>query len=109
MPEHDEIKEENKQDAMRQPQFDIGNADFFEFNNDDDDILLNFLKENPYVDNQVAPVLKEVPAAPPSMILQPSVQNVQNVQNIAQRIPTVIPKMYFPGSNVTINYNFQSK
>ena len=103
------------------PSFDLGTFDFLPFE-EDDDILMKYLNENPQlgsdvpVDNKaiaVPPSVKtpvptniSTPAAPP---LQPNVMTntVQNVQNIGY--PPIAPKFLFSNSNVTINYNFNSK
>lgn len=100
------------------------NFDLLEFDAEDDDLLEQFLAKNEKIldldhHNQSENVL--VPAENPGTSAQmpavqaqpgetppaPPLQSVQNVQNYASKLHMlVIPKMYFPGSHVTINYNF---
>lgn len=64
----------------------------------DDQALANFLDET---EKQLAARVPQTPAAPPQMGM-----NITNtVNNVKPNMP--IPMMYFPGSTVTINYNFQ--
>ena len=105
-------KKQDETQILQQPTFDLNNMELFDFENDnDDDVLINFLNANPDLEKQVQPTMPPQQGSAPacSMVLQPSVQNVQNVQNINPGLPAVIPKMYFQGNNVTIYYNFQSK
>ena len=88
--------------------FDLNAVDLFPMD-DNDDALLNFLNANPDLDNAIQPAQQENTPSTSGINVTPNVQNVQNVQNFATNLPSVIPKMYFPGSNVTINYNFHSK
>ena len=96
------------------PTFDLNAMDLFPID-DNDDVLINFINANPDFDKALQPVetQKEPTPAPPPLQadinIQRNVQNVHNVQNFASNLPSVIPKMYFSGSNATINYNFHSK
>ena len=99
------------------PNFDLNAMDLFPIEDNDDDILINFINANPNLENSLLPVQqqRDIPSPPvpapqqADMNIQKSIQNVQNVQSYAANLPSVIPKMYFPGSNITINYNFHSK
>lgn len=74
-----------------------------------DDILINFLNafEQP-ANNEVA-----LPQAPQN-VLQPVGNNnsnnkTMNIQSVQQVTPNkIVPAMYFPNSNVTINYHFSN-
>lgn len=59
---------------------------------------------------QLQPALAQLPAVPqvPKNVLVPINQNmnIQNVQNNNVNPNRLMPAMYFPGSTVTINYNF---
>ena len=95
-----------------QPNFDLNNMELFPMDNEDDYILINFLNQNPNIDSQepnTTGVL--VPTMEKKQDIQPNIttNSVHNVQNIAQNVPAFLPRMYFPGSIVTINYNFHQK
>lgn len=102
---------------------DIANVEFEDWvpieNNKDDFVLADILsvieKENAKVsipqENQVAvPSTSNIQTTmPPTMATPLNTQNPNVVNfNQAQSFP-IVPKMYFPQSNVTINYNFQGK
>ena len=88
--------------------FDLNAVDLFPMDGNDD-VLLNFLNVNLDLDNAIQHAQQANTPSISEINVTPNVQNVQNVQNFATNLPSVIPKMYFPGSNVTINYNFHSK
>lgn len=78
-----------------------------------DDVLINFL--NAFEMPQNNPVQNDLQNAPlphqPTVpnVLQPvatnnNTMNIQNVKNVAPN--QAVPAMYFPNSNVTINYHF---
>ena len=94
------------------------NFDLLEFNPDDDELLEKFLNANQHIlDNTIAPEPEETPVvpsgssiqvpvpAPPQGTRTPHAMQMGLQQNIQQMYP-VVPKMYFPGSHITINYNF---
>ena len=58
---------------------------------DDDELLLQLIRENPS-GNALVPTTSNV--------------NITATNNTMTTSMPVIPKMYFPHSNVTINYNF---
>lgn len=75
---------------------------------DSDENLVKALEE---IEKQNAHLFnhqEQAPSAPtPGNILVPVNHNVQNVQNVQQvSNKNAVPLMYFPGSNVTINYHF---
>ena len=92
------------------PNFEISNMELFAMDSNDDDILLDFLNKNPALETpqfQTLQADQQVQLVQQNM--QQSVTNVQNFQRIQPNLPAIIPKMFFPNSNVTINYNFTSK
>ncbi len=102
------------------------NFDLLEFNTDDDELLEKFLAKNEElleIDNNeenlsestLVPIPEETPQNPAVLITAEQNQPTSAApegKNIHQNFASsrfhmsVIPKMYFPGSNVTINYNF---
>ena len=89
--------------------FDLQGMDIFPVDEEDDDILLKFLNDNPNLERQTLPENNvPVPHLQTEMqVHQPNVTNVQNVQNIVPNMPAFVPKMFFPNSHVVINYNFK--
>ena len=86
--------------------------DLFPIDKEDDDILLNFINSHPELENSTNVTAPQtVPSISPTMDIQPQfmTNNIQNVQNILPTNPAFMPRMYFPGSTVTINYNFNTK
>ena len=65
-----------------------------EFETEDDDYLLDYIRSNP-ID-----VLIDVPQT------NSVTNNMTTMNNTLSSSMPVIPKMYFPQSNVTINYHF---
>ena len=68
----------------------------FEFEQDSDDFLLNYINS--------APQMQKLESPPNTTILAKT-----TTTNTMSRSMPIIPKMYFPNSNVTINYNFNAK
>ena len=64
----------------------------------DDDLLVKFLEDNQDMEN----IQKTLTTQNVAMT-----RTVQNIQTNANMLPHVIPKMFFPNSNVTIYYNFK--
>ena len=60
------------------------------FETDDDDFLLDYLCKNPLQDETEKNVMK----------------NTTTMNNNVTTSMPIVPKMYFPQSNVTINYHF---
>ncbi len=102
------------------------NFDLTQWNNDDDKLFMQFVQQNQHLltddnikentpqeenplDQQLVPVTKntvELVKKPQEKTVQNAQQNLlQNMSNTCFNMP-VLPKMFFPGSNVTINYNF---
>ena len=83
------------------------NFDLLELTNtDDDELLSKYLDENDSIlkehfsncDNSTKPTTSNITSVVES-------RNITNVQNVNPNIP-ILPRMFFPNSNVTINYNF---
>ena len=70
------------------------NFELAPFEDDDDDFLLEYLRSNP--DNKPEQATVQAP---------PRMTTTNTMNTMSTSIP-VIPRMYFPNSNVTINYNF---
>ena len=84
------------------PNFDLLDMQLLPFDDNDDEELINYLNSNPHLDNpQPQNVSNSVAVQPTSMV-----NNVQNI-NAPNMYPNLVPKMFFPNSNVTINYNFK--
>ena len=95
------IPQTSNTNQSNNPTFDLSNIDLLEFDEKSDQMLVEFLNQNEK--------LLQVDQPQP---LQNQTQNNQNVQNTMVSKPTnfpIVPRMYFPHSNVTINYNFNSK
>ena len=81
---------------------DLSNIDLLEF---DDQMLVQFLNENEKLLQQQTDQ-NSLGLATQNQIQH---QTIQNIQHNTVSKPTnfaVLPKMFFPHSNVTINYNF---
>ena len=86
--ENMEIAENQKQNSAKLPP----TFELMPFEDDeDDDFLLQYLHENPS-ENALVPVTKAV--------------NITTSNNTMATSMPIVPKMFFPNSNVTINYNF---
>ena len=70
------------------------NFELFPFD-ETDDFLLEYLKKNP----------SEITETPATTIANKQQVMTTTVNTMTTAMP-IIPKMYFPNSNVTINYNF---
>ena len=68
----------------------------FEFEQESDDFLLNYINSEPQIQQLEMPQNTKI-------------VNTTTTTNTVSRSMPVIPKMYFPHSNVTINYNFNTK
>ena len=78
----------DNQDEEKLPQ----NFDLVPFEDDDmDDFLLQYIAQNPS-ENAVVPATTSV--------------TIATTRNTLATFMPIVPKMYFPNSNVTINYNF---
>ena len=86
--------------------------DLIDFNtsDNDDDLLMKYLDKNEQIlTNQLVPQNDKT-----STEINRSdtpLKKITNTYNQSNNFPTmpVIPKMFFPNSNVTINYNFNAK
>ena len=86
------------------------NFDLLELTNtDDDEMLSNYLDQNDKILRQHFTDCANQNLNNSNAVLEAksvtNVQNIQNLQTVRPNMP-IFPKMYFPNSNVTINYNF---
>lgn len=103
----------HKKPCVTEPKPELpSNFDLLDFDTEDDEMLKKFLNANQEIldgiqqpeETAVAtPPANPVPAVPvctktPHEIQMDMHQNIHNFP--------VVPKMYFPGSHITINYNF---
>ena len=88
-------------------------------NTTDDDLLANLMYEPQNSDQNDSKVENTMqvkcqlptPSSPQILQTKQNTQNNQqvNVQNIQNQCFPIMPQLYFPHSNVTINYNFGNK
>ena len=87
----------NSNSVMEQKQPDLPpNFQLVPFDDGDDEtdqFLLDYIAKNPENDQQMIPQK------------QHNITTTTNMNTMSTSMP-IIPKMYFPNSNVTINYNF---
>ena len=110
VPETKEMKSEN---ATLPTNFQL--AAFEDNDAEGDDWLLQFLKDNPFEEQEKENVAVNAPEkeSPPANNKQPPATKIEStsnntIANVSTNIP-VMPKMFFPNSKVVINYNIYNK
>ena len=104
--------------ANKLPTFDLEPID--DFDTIDDTTLANLIYDIPQttenVDQQIDKKINTMPlqVVPQNLqtaqqLPQPPTQNIQSHFSVNNQKYPILPQMYFPNSNVTINYNFGNK